>query len=106
MLSRRAVLQHALAFGSTSLLLSACAPTPATPGAAPLATSATAQPRRGGTLRIGRPGDIVPAGAPFLLTAANVHLFTLVYDTLVSYDMQLVAHPRLATHWEWSPDSR
>jgi peptide/nickel transport system substrate-binding protein len=57
-------------------------------------------------LRIGRPGDIVPAGAPFTLTAANIHLFTLLYDTLVSYDPQFMPRPRLATSWEWSSDAR
>jgi peptide/nickel transport system substrate-binding protein len=48
---------------------------------------------------------VAPAGAPFLLTPANLQLFSLVYDTLVSYDSQFVPQPRLATGWEWSPDA-
>ena len=74
----------------------------ATPGGVQTA----AAPRTGGTLRIGKPSDIVPAGAPFLLTPANIHLFTLMYDMLISYDRQLTPRPRLATSWQWSPDWR
>ncbi len=46
------------------------------------------------------------AGAPFLLTPDNLHLFPLVYDTLVTYDAQFNAQPRLATSWDWSSDAR
>jgi peptide/nickel transport system substrate-binding protein len=108
---RRALLRRSLTLGASALLLASCAPaapaapasaTPPTTGAAP----ATAVPRTGGTLRIGKPADIIPAGAPFLLSATNVHLFTLLYDTLVSYDPQLTARPRLATSWTWSDDAR
>jgi hypothetical protein len=60
----------------------------------------------GGTLRVSKPGDILPAGAPYVLTGANRDLFTLLYDTLVSYDQQLTPRLRLATSWEWSPDAR
>ena len=101
---RRAVLRYGLALGSSTLLLAGC--TPARPSSSGMPPSPTLTPRTGGTLRIGRPGDIVPAGAPFLLTAANVHLFTLLYDTLVSYDAQLTPQPRLATSWQWSTDAR
>lgn len=110
MIGRRALLTRALALGSSAVLAGACgipngltAPAAAT---TPRFNTTGSSPRPGGTLRIGRAGDIVPAGAPFVLSAANVHLFTLVYDTLVSYDAQLSPRPRLATHWEWSADSR
>ncbi len=69
-----------------------------------VAASPSVAPRTGGMLRIARPADIVPAGAPFLLSGANVDLFSLVYDMLVSYDRQLTPRPRLATNWQWSPD--
>jgi peptide/nickel transport system substrate-binding protein len=88
-------------------LLSGCAliksqtvPAPVTP------IGATVVPQSGGILRMTIPGDIVPRNAPFALTPANGHLFTLIYDTLVAYDTQLTPQPRLATGWEWSPDAR
>ncbi len=101
---RRALLKQGLALGSSALLLAGCTPTRPTNAVLPAATSTT--PHSGGTLRIGRSGDIVPAGAPFTLTAANVHLFTLLYDTLVGYDPQFTPQPRLATSWAWSSDAR
>jgi peptide/nickel transport system substrate-binding protein len=57
-------------------------------------------------LHIAKLGDIVPTGAPFLLTPGNIHLFPLVYDTLVTYDTQFTPQPRLASSWAWSADSR
>jgi peptide/nickel transport system substrate-binding protein len=109
-LTRRTLLARGLALGSGGLLLAGCARRDselvARAGATPTAASALSAPRTGGALRIGRAGDILAMGAPYLLTAANAHLFTLVYDTLVSYDPQLNPRPKLATGWEWSPDSR
>ena len=46
------------------------------------------------------------AGAPFLLTPSNLHLFPLVYDSLVTYDAHLTPQPRLASSWQWSSDAR
>jgi peptide/nickel transport system substrate-binding protein len=63
-------------------------------------------PRTGGTLRISAPADIQPKNTPYLIIPANGRLIPLVYDTLVSYDPQLTARPRLATSWEWSQDAR
>lgn len=108
-ITRRALLERSLVLGSGALVLASCSGLgrQTAPGAAATraVVGATAMPRRGGTLRISESGDIVRAGAPYRLTAANVHLFTLVYDTLVSYDTQLTPRPRLATSWEWSPDA-
>ena len=41
-----------------------------------------------------------------LLTTANFPLYSLVYDTLVSYDQELNSQPRLAANWTWSTDYR
>src|SRR5215813_5393345 len=87
-LSRRALLRYATAVGPCALLLSACAvirPESVPPPTAS-AVGATTVPRSGGTLRLTIPGDIVPRNAPFPLTPANGHLFSLIYDTLVAYD--------------------
>jgi hypothetical protein len=102
--TRRELLKYGAAIGSSGLLLAGCAPL--RPNGPEATSSPAGVPRRGSTLRIGRPDDIVPAGAPFLLTAANVHLFTLLYDTLVTYDAKLSPVPKLATRWEWTPDAR
>jgi peptide/nickel transport system substrate-binding protein len=48
--------------------------------------------------------DIQPAFAPYSLVTYNQFLYSLVYDTLVSYDANLNPQPGLATSWEWSPD--
>jgi peptide/nickel transport system substrate-binding protein len=88
---------------SAAALLSACALANRQP--APSASPAPT-PHAGGTLRIGKLSDVAPAGAPFLLTPTNLQLFSLVYDTLVTYDAQFVPQPRLAASWEWSSDAR
>src|SRR5262249_9669569 len=103
--TRRALLLRAVAFGSAALTLTA------QPGAArqelPTVPAGVAPgPNQGGTLRIGKPEDIVIAGTPHLFTPGNLALYHLVYDSLVSYDEQLDPQPRLATSWAWSDDYR
>jgi peptide/nickel transport system substrate-binding protein len=102
-LTRRALLARSFGAGALALL-SGC--TLALPGTPPAPVGGTATPRSGGTLRIAKVGDIVPAGAPFLLTPANLHFFPLLYDTLVGYDAQFVPQPRLVSNWDWSADAR
>src|SRR5262245_22699875 len=110
LMTRRWLLGRSLVALSGAVALSGCTVLngpPATGAAtAPAGGAATATPRVGGTLRIAKPEDVVRAGVPFLLTPANLQLFSLVYDTLVSYDTQFTPRPRLATSWEWSPDAR
>jgi peptide/nickel transport system substrate-binding protein len=55
---------------------------------------------------MGRLEDILVAAVPHLLAPANFQIDNLIYDTLIEYDDQLVPRPRLATSWEWSPDSQ
>jgi len=55
-------------------------------------------------LRIGKPDDLVVAGAPYVLIPGNIPLYNLVYNTLISYDQQLRPQPQLASSWTWSPD--
>jgi peptide/nickel transport system substrate-binding protein len=106
LLTRRSVLTRALTVGS-AVLLSACTAPLRLPTGAPSPTAVTAEtPRAGGTLRMAKVGDIVSAGAPFLLTPANLHLFPLVYDSLVTYDTHFTPQPRLASSWQWSADAR
>lgn len=110
-LTRRELLLRALASGSVAFGLSAATAaaqdtgTPDQP-APPPSTVAPSVPNKGGTLRVGMPGDIIPNGAPYLFLPANFPLYNLVYDTLLVYDQQLNPHPRLATNWTWSPDFR
>ena len=102
------ITRRALLSASGALLLTSCGVLNrlSPPAAAPTVARGTSTdvPHPGGTLRIAQVTDIVPAGAPNRLSGANVHLLTLVYDTLVSYDADLTPRPRLATAWEWSPD--
>jgi len=107
LLTRRALLARALTVGSAALL-GACTILPRETGqsATPTPSGTAVVPRAGGTLRIAKTGDIVPVGAPFLLTPANLHLFPLIYDTLVTYDVLGNPQPVLATTWTWAPDAR
>ncbi|MBV9580852.1 MAG: ABC transporter substrate-binding protein [Chloroflexi bacterium] len=111
-ISRRELLARGAVLGSAALALAACAPArplAELPSSGATATStststSTQTPRFGGTLRIGRLEDIIPTAVPHLLAPANFQVDNLIYDTLVGYDQQLVARPRLATSWAWSPD--
>jgi peptide/nickel transport system substrate-binding protein len=58
----------------------------------------------GGTLMIGRTGDIDQLD-PHLATAfQTIDALELVYDTLFELDPELNVQPGLATEWEYSPD--
>jgi peptide/nickel transport system substrate-binding protein len=102
------LLKRAAVLGSVGLVFLGCTPArrtaqPAqTARPAPQADPQAAKP--GGTLRIGRLEDILVAAVPHLLAPANFQINSLIYDTLIQYDEQLVPRPRLATSWEWSPD--
>ena len=104
-ITRRALLGRSVALGWGALMLGGCAGLQRLrlPGAATsTGIDASTVPRRGGTLRISTPEDIEPVGMPYLVTYANEHFYTLVYDTLVSYDAQLNVRPGLATSYSTS----
>lgn len=109
-LTRRALLTHALVVGSVARTLTGVGAqqtdTPPESGTPASQVSVVPEPKRGGTLRVGKPEDIILAGLPHLLTDGNLPLYNLVYDTLVTYDLQLNVQPRLATGWTWSADFR
>jgi peptide/nickel transport system substrate-binding protein len=111
-ITRRALLARALTFGSVALTLATGTSTaqqqgtPQEPGLPASPARALPEPKAGGTLRVGKPEDIILAGAPHLLTTGNFPLYNLVYDTLLVYDQQLNPQPRLATTWVWSPNFR
>jgi peptide/nickel transport system substrate-binding protein len=102
-LSRRRVLQG-LTLGAAALGLSGCQ----------LAVdqfrghaAAGATPRRGGTLRVAIPDDIVPANFITTSSTGSEFVLGLVYDRLLCYrNDQVVAEPRLATSWTVAPDGR
>jgi peptide/nickel transport system substrate-binding protein len=108
---RRAFLARAGSLGALGLLSACGTLSPLSVGTqtapAPAHTLvSTPEPRRGGTLRIAKPEDILLGAFPYLLAPANFQLSNLVYDTLVVYDRQLNPQPRLATSWTWSADFR
>jgi peptide/nickel transport system substrate-binding protein len=105
--TRRALLRGSLGLASTGLLLAGCDRIDGlTRGSPPATIVNSSAPQPGGVLRISQPADISPAGTPYQFTGGNLHLLTLVYETLVTYDTQLMPRPRLATAWTWSPDGR
>jgi len=102
-----------LALAPVGLALSACDLGPRVQDAgsrftssAPSGSAATAEPKPGGVLRVGKPEDLLANGIPHVLPPANFQINNLVFDTLVYYDDQLNPRPRLATSWEWSSDFR
>ena len=110
-LSRRALLTRGLVLAPAALALIACDLPPQVRGAASRLPAgapvvATAEPKFGGVLRVGKPEDILASGIPHVLPPANFQINNLVFDTLVFYDDRLNPQPRLATSWEWSSDFR
>jgi peptide/nickel transport system substrate-binding protein len=104
--TRRALLLRSVGAAASGLLLAGCSGINSlVRSSAPTSTVNSSAPRTGGTLRISQPADIVPFGTPYRFSGANLHLLTLVYDTLITYDTQLTPHSRLATGWTWSPDA-
>lgn len=110
-LSRRRALR--LSIGAAALGLTvACAPiAPAgssssstlavTPGAA--AAASNAQPKRGGTLRIGRANE--PSNLDgHLISPYAVNSTWMALDRLTAYDDNLHPQPRLAESWDLSSD--
>jgi peptide/nickel transport system substrate-binding protein len=79
------------------------ATTPAAAAAAPTSNPSGAQPKPGGTLRVGVPQDIVTldgivrGGTPY-------ESIWLIYDRLVTYDNKLTPMPMLAESWDVSTD--
>ncbi|MFB7513379.1 ABC transporter substrate-binding protein [Streptomyces sp. NPDC056144] len=82
---------------------SAVSDTPA-PAAKGKDASASAEPRRGGTLSIAANADFTPS----LLFAQSAQTLQhrLIYNTLTRYDDQLKPQPELATSWEYAKDGR
>jgi peptide/nickel transport system substrate-binding protein len=123
-ISRRRALVLA-ASGAAVTLLAACAPiapanppastaAPQTGGAAARAatpppqsgspSTAAGQPKRGGTLRIGRANE--PSNLDgSLISPYGVNSTWMALDRLMAYDDNLQPQPRLAESWELSSDS-
>ncbi len=77
----------------------------ATSSLATPASTAGAQPKRGGTLRSGITGDIATLDGT--VTGVNQYeTVWLVYDRLTAYDLNLQPQPMLAESWELSPDDK
>jgi peptide/nickel transport system substrate-binding protein len=101
-LSRRAVLRG-LAVGATSLLAAACAPI--APASAPAQAPATssAQPRSGGSLRVGVLGDLL--GLDGHLTT-GLDSLRRVWDVVNILDDKLDTVPVLVESLDLTPDAR
>ncbi|MGH2561337.1 MAG: ABC transporter substrate-binding protein [Thermomicrobiales bacterium] len=64
---------------------------------------AQGEPVRGGSIRVGRPGDFLHFD-PFFAITANLPMYRQLYNTLVVYDAELNPQPQLAESWEFSDD--
>jgi peptide/nickel transport system substrate-binding protein len=89
----------------------AAAPTtaPAAPKPAPAATAAPAaskaQPKTGGTMRVGRAGDFLHFD-PFFAVTVNLPMYRQLFNTLAVYDEKLQPQPQLAERWQLSEDKQ
>jgi peptide/nickel transport system substrate-binding protein len=115
-LMRRRVALRLVCLGSVGLAVSvACAPAPrasepqSVPPTPAAATTNTAtppqQPKRGGTLRLGVPGDSGFTVDPHSLSPRGLALLYHVYDRLIVYDDRLQPQPQLAESWEFANGS-
>src|SRR5438876_3870509 len=109
--------RHALALGlggAALTLLAACAPIApanpppaslaAPPGATSSSSAATGQPKKGGTLRIGRANE--PSNLDgHLISPYGLNSTWMALDRLTAYDDKLQPQHRLAESWDLSPDS-
>ncbi len=76
---------------------------PAPAATQPAAAAAGAQPKTGGTLRIGVPNDIVTLD-PVVRGGAPYESTWLTFDRLVTYDDKNTPLPMLAESWDVAPD--
>src|SRR5437867_8877036 len=77
----------------TTIILSACAPTPAAPG--PSATAASG-PKKGGTLILARQGEVTNLDPHKVPAFTSARVFELVYSYLMRLDENLGVQPDLA----------
>ena len=61
------------------------------------------QPKRGGQLKIGQPGDL-SAFEPGIQLPAIFPFISNVYDTVIQYDRKMVPQPHLVTAWDIARD--
>lgn len=111
---RRFVQLLAVSGGSLSLagLLGACgeygaAPSTATSSSAsaPAAASGGGTPKRGGTLRVALPSDIIGIDPHGASAGVDRNVYTIVYNGLVTVDKDLKIVPDLAESWT-TPDDK
>jgi peptide/nickel transport system substrate-binding protein len=117
LMPRRAALRLFGLGSIASLVVAACTPipapaAPATANPAAPATgnsgapvSGTQSPKRGGTLRLGIPGDSGLTLDPHNLSPRSLVLLYHVYDRLMTYDDHLQPQPQLAESWEFATGS-
>ncbi|MHB1132775.1 MAG: ABC transporter substrate-binding protein [Chloroflexota bacterium] len=120
-LSRRQVLKSVSGASLFAFALSACAPIQSPPAATKAATQAAqpagaataaataaapaaVQPKKGGTLRYGKMGDI-RGKDPHPLGADQYCMVNLAWDTPIRFDEKLQPKPWLAESWQFSPDN-
>jgi peptide/nickel transport system substrate-binding protein len=102
--SRRTALKS-FALGAWATLLTACASPPQASRPPATVAAAAAQPRSGGTLRIGVLGDI-PSLDPHQLTPPVPDVTYSVWDRLMEYDAGVKPRPVLAESWDMSADGK
>lgn len=103
--TRRRLLSTAAA-ASGALWLAACGGSKKSSqtSGSPAGGQSAGTPKKGGTLHISQPADILPDAIPLRFSPPSNVFVNAVFDLLVAYDPKVNPVPKLASSWEWSPD--
>ncbi len=74
-------------------------------GLVPAPRASAAEPKRGGSLRLGQIGGVLNFDG-HRLSWTNYPMLNQLYNTLIRYDEQLRPHPELAEAWTFGKDGR
>ncbi|MDB4894320.1 MAG: hypothetical protein JWN15_582 [Firmicutes bacterium] len=63
------------------------------------------QPKKGGTITVGRPTDAISLDPQLATTAPEVWVYNNIFEPLVNLDEKMQVQPGLAEKWEWVGDT-
>jgi peptide/nickel transport system substrate-binding protein len=98
----------ALMLASAMLGIAGCGgskPAPAGEGSSKEAPAKAGEPKKGGTITVGRPTDAISLDPLEATTAPEVWVYNNIFETLVNLDENMQVKPGLAEKWEWVNDT-
>jgi peptide/nickel transport system substrate-binding protein len=96
----------AFVLASAMLVVAGCGSKQAAPGGGNSNEAAGGgQPKKGGTITVGRPTDAISLDPQLATTAPEVWVYNNIFEPLVNLDEQMQVQPGLAEKWEWVNDT-